>query len=168
MSLIIPEHVLIPACPKDVDELGMLFYALTSDKFDLTAEELERKTEEEANRLRSKGVPERLVNLYTRVEGNSEDTIEARDYMLRWGRDRNEAIKRYMAHFKQPCSWCCELYTNILSDVVIERMKDDGISPSDTERIEQLLNEVDLQYIGNPSFNTQGRIRLEDIHPRIN
>ena len=158
----------IPECPKSTDELDMLIYALTSEKFDKTPEELQRELEELKEKLRRKGTSETMIQVYDRFFQFREDDEEARAYMLRWGRNRGQAIRNYIAHFKQPCNQCVDVYIDILADHAFQLMHEEGVDIKDMpERVDEFLLKAHLYYLGNPALDTGGKIKLDDIlrHP---
>ncbi len=157
-----------PSCPQNIDELDKLIYALTSEKFDKTKDEMERELEELKGRLRQKGTSEIAIQSYARILDLTEDDEEARASMLRWGRTRGEAIRHYTTHFKQPCNWCIDIYTDLLADHAVTLMEDEGVDfKNEPDRVNEYLLNAHLDYLGNPALETGGRIKLDDIlrHP---
>lgn len=153
-----------PECPQNSDELGMLIYALTDPRFNKTPEEYQRWLDGEVERLRSQGQVQKS-ELYRKLNDFPEEFREAQSYMQRWGKTRKEAARNYFSHFKKPCNWCMDIYTDILAMEAVDLMTEEGIDPSKAskETANNFTHMAHLQYLGHPELVKLTEIKLEDI-----
>jgi hypothetical protein len=82
--------------------------------------------------------------------------------MLRWGSNRREAARNYTTHFKSPCNWCIDLYTDLIAQISVDRMDEEGIDPN-SPRVNELLQEVHSHYLGSSTLCPGFTVRLDDL-----
>ena len=154
----------LPECPQNIDELEMLMFALLNPQIDKGPKEYAKWLDGEVKKMRRNGQPQ--IAELLRIYSDSQDQIqEAFSYMLRWGANRREAAKNYIAHIERPCNWCIDIYSDILirdAEADLRRDKKRDLSVSIEKALLDNALDVHLEYLGSPELEKLTGIKFRD------
>ena len=137
---------------------------------DKSFDEYKRWFDSEVERIIGKGQVQ-LAELYKKSSYSQEQFEQARSYIQRWGINREEAARNYMAHIQGPCNWCIDIYTDILvrdatADLRLDKNRDSAKSVE--EALLEYAHEVHLEYLGNPKLEKLTQIKFGDEFFHLN
>lgn len=91
---------------------------------------------------------------------------EKEDYnrMKKWGNSRSKAANNFYIHFSSPCETCLKNYAELISDYIVMRTEEEGLEDMTDEKMQELMKEAHLHYLGNPEIEKLGlRYSLDHI-----